>query len=102
MYIYDIISQCSSCVILNKETHSELVCSVNWAGPDEVISCGDDRLIVKWNLMSNESSVLSTLPEDVYPTDSHMFPRGAGGKKPGSDVIVIATSDGKLVAFSQT
>ena len=36
------------------------------------------------------------LPEDVYPTDMHWFPKGLGGgkKAAGSDVFALCSTDG--------
>ena len=53
--------------------------------------------IYKWNMINNETSPLMKLPEDVFPTDMHWFPKSAqGGKKaPGSDVFALGSSDGK-------
>ena len=52
--------------------------------------------IFKWNMINNETSPLMKLPEDVFPTDMHWFPKSAqGGKKaPGSDVFALGSSDG--------
>lgn len=84
---------------LQKEPkHTELVSCVGWTTPDEVFSGGDDHQILKWNLLSNESIALAKLPEDVYPTDMHWFPKGGGGvgkKAAGSDVFVLCSTDGK-------
>lgn len=65
-----------------KETkHSDLVSCVAWMSPDEVLSVGDDRKIVKWNLVTAETAHAADLAEDAHPTDMHWFPRGgaAGG-----------------------
>ena len=86
---------------LDPLAHTELVSCVGWTTPDEVFSSGDDHQILKWNLLSNESSTLAKLPDDVYPTDMHWFPKGGGGKKaPGSDVFVLCSTDGRLFSAS--
>ena len=40
------------------------------------------------------------LPEEVYPTDMHWFPKAAGGqakKASGSDVFVLCATDGNII-----
>ena len=60
-------------------------------------SGADDHLVLKWNLSSNETTTLVKLPDDVFPTDMHWFPKSAsgGGKKTGSDLFVLTSTDGK-------
>ncbi|WAR28818.1 IFT80-like protein [Mya arenaria] len=84
---------------LQKEPkHSELVSCVGWTTPEELYSGADDHLILKWNLINNETTSLVKLPEDVYPTDMHWFPRAVtgGGKKTGSDLFCLTSTDGKF------
>ena len=83
-------------VYLNHSVHTELVSCTGWTTPDEVFSSGDDHHIYKWNLINNETTSVMKLPDDVYPTDMHWFPKAAGGgKKGGSDVFVLCSTDGK-------
>lgn len=52
---------------------------------------------MKWNLNSNETTTLVKLPEDVFPTDMHWFPKsaaGGGAGKKGSDLFVLTSTDG--------
>ncbi len=85
-------------LFLDNKAHAELVSCVGWTTPEEVFSGGDDHLILKWNLLSNESSQVVKLPDDVYPTDMHWFPRGVGGSKKAaaSDIFSLCSTDGKL------
>ena len=42
------------------------------------------------------------LPTELFPTDIHWFPRGAGGKKQSqSELFVLTSTDGKFthIAF---
>uniref|UniRef100_A0A2C9JF99 Uncharacterized protein n=1 Tax=Biomphalaria glabrata TaxID=6526 RepID=A0A2C9JF99_BIOGL len=91
---------------LQKEPkHSELVSCVGWTTPDEVYSCADDHLILKWNLTNNETSTLLELPKECYPTSMHWFPKSAqaaGAKKTGSDVFALTSTDGKFILISRT
>ncbi|XP_076095976.1 intraflagellar transport protein 80 homolog [Mytilus galloprovincialis] len=90
---------------LQKEPkHSELVSCVGWTTPEELYSGADDHLVLKWNLSNNETNTLVKLPDDVFPTDMHWFPKSAagGGKKTGSDLFVLTSTDGKIHLISKT
>lgn len=41
------------------------------------------------------------LPDDVYPTDMHWFPKGLGGgkKAAGSDVFALCSTDGEFTVI---
>ena len=81
--------------ILDYLAHTELVSCAGWTTSDEVFSSGDDHQLLKWNLITGETSPLAKLPADVFPTDMHWFPKGAGGaKKAGSDVFALCSTDG--------
>ena len=68
---------------------------MGWLSPDELLSVGDDRQLLKWNLITGESAVVATLPENVYPTDLRWCPRVVGGaKKSTTETFVLASSDG--------
>lgn len=59
-------------------------------------SHSDDHTIMKWNLLSGETSQLIKLAQDVYPTDFHWFPKGAGGVKQSQiDLMVMTATDGR-------
>ncbi|GLG95764.1 F-box-like/WD repeat-containing protein ebi [Gryllus bimaculatus] len=74
--------------------HTELVGCVGWCNTEEVYTCGDDHILFKWNLVTNETLKVTDLPSDLYPTDLHWFPR-AHGKKQGLDLLLITAADGK-------
>ena len=39
------------------------------------------------------------LPAEIFPTDIHWFPRGAGGKKQSqSELFVLTSTDGKFIS----
>lgn len=84
--------------LLDYRVHSELVSCVAWTTSEELYSCSDDHQILRWNLLSDETSSLAKLPNDIYATDIHFFPRGLGGKakQSQSDVFVLTSTDGKL------
>ncbi|XP_035693717.1 intraflagellar transport protein 80 homolog [Branchiostoma floridae] len=84
--------------------HTELVSSVGWTTADELYSCSDDHAILKWSLLTNETSQLAKLPAEVYATDIHWFPKvvgGGKGKKGESDVFVLTSTDGKFHLISR-
>lgn len=78
--------------------HQDIVSCVAWNTTDEVLSCADDHEVLIWNLVTNETTKLLTLPNDLFPTDMHIFPRTStvGGikKQLGGDIFVITTTDG--------
>ncbi|XP_019645032.1 PREDICTED: intraflagellar transport protein 80 homolog [Branchiostoma belcheri] len=84
--------------------HTELVSSVGWTTADELYSCSDDHAILKWSLLTNETSQLAKLPAEVYATDIHWFPKvvgGGKGKQTQSDVFVLTSTDGKFHLISR-
>ena len=40
---------------LKESKHTDLVSCVAWMSPDDVISIGDDKKILKWNLVQSET-----------------------------------------------
>ncbi|XP_077987595.1 intraflagellar transport protein 80 homolog [Glandiceps talaboti] len=84
--------------------HSELVSCVSWTKADELYSCGDDHQLLKWNLLSDETKQLAKLPNEVYATDIHSFPKAAGpkGKQTQGDVFVLTSTDGKFHLISKS
>ncbi len=78
-------------------TRIPIFSAIGWATSDEVISCADDHILMRWNLVSGENSALATLPDTLFPTDVHWFPRGlAGGAKKGgaSDLFILTSAEG--------
>lgn len=85
------------------------------------LSLRDDHSILKWNLLSDETtqvlflqiiaqmgrylkllffgSKVAQLPAENFPTDINWFPRGGGGKKQSqSDLFVLTSTDGRITA----
>ena len=50
--------------------------------------------------MSNESHTLMKLPDEIFPTDMHGFPKAAGGgkKQAGSDLFAMGSTDGEFLS----
>jgi len=42
--------------LLKEPKHQELVSCVGWTTAEELYSCSDDHQIVKWNLLTSETS----------------------------------------------
>ena len=79
-------------------THQELVSCVGWTTAEELYSCSDDHQIVKWNLLTGETSQRVKLPDDIYPIDLHWFPKSLGIKKQTqAEIFVLTSSDGKFL-----
>uniref|UniRef100_A0A8C4GIU6 Intraflagellar transport 80 homolog (Chlamydomonas) n=1 Tax=Dicentrarchus labrax TaxID=13489 RepID=A0A8C4GIU6_DICLA len=82
---------------LNSRSHKELVSCVGWTTADELYSCSEDHQILKWNLLTSETSLVVRLPEDIYPIDLHWFPKTLGGKKQNqTEIFVLTSTDGKF------
>ena len=49
-------------------------------------------------MLTNESSLVVKLSDDVYPTDMQWFPKaGASKKGSASDVFALSSTDGEYV-----
>lgn len=84
--------------LFNMVTHQELVSCVGWTTAEELYSCSDDHQIVKWNLLTSETSQIVKLPDDIYPIDLHWFPKSLGIKKQTqAESFVLTSSDGKFL-----
>lgn len=80
----------------NSRSHKELVSCVGWTTADELYSCSEDHQILKWNLLTSETSLVVKLPEDIYPIDLHWCPKTVGGKKQThAEIFVLTSTDGK-------
>ncbi|XP_003968452.2 intraflagellar transport protein 80 homolog [Takifugu rubripes] len=83
--------------LLQEPKHQDLVSCVGWTTADEVYSCSEDHQILKWNLLTNETTLVVKLPEDIYPLDLHWLPKTVGGKKQNqAEIFVLTSSDGKF------
>ncbi|XP_063530028.1 intraflagellar transport protein 80 homolog [Cydia strobilella] len=77
--------------------HVGVVVSVSWNNTEDVFSCGDDHKLLKWNLVNSECMVVTTFPDDFYPTGMHLFPKiNQGANKHQHDVILVGSADGKF------
>ncbi|XP_077053458.1 intraflagellar transport protein 80 homolog [Siphateles boraxobius] len=89
--------------LLKEPKHRELVSGVGWTSADELYSCSDDHQILRWNLLSNDTSVLVKLQDHIYPIDLHWLPKTLSGKKQaGAEVFALTSTDGKLHLVSKS
>lgn len=71
---------------------------MGWTTADELYSCSDDHQILKWSLLTSETSRVVKLPDDTYPIDLHWLPRSVGGKKQSqAESFVLTSSDGMAI-----
>ncbi|TRY89075.1 hypothetical protein DNTS_009800 [Danionella cerebrum] len=90
-------------MLLDCSEHRELVSCVGWTSADELFSCSDDHLILKWNLVTGDTSVVVKLHDETFPIDLHWFPRTVSGKKQvGAEIFALTSSDGKLHLVSKS
>ncbi|KAK1162498.1 hypothetical protein AOXY_G17373 [Acipenser oxyrinchus oxyrinchus] len=69
--------------LLKEPKHIELVSCVSWTTADELYSCSEDHLVLKWNLQG-----------DIYPIDLCWFSKTVGGKKQTqAEIFVLTTTD---------
>lgn len=55
----------------------------------------DDRVLLKWNLVSKDATKLCDFLDNVYPVDMHCFMRHQNGlKKQNLEQILITSADG--------
>ncbi|KAI5705513.1 hypothetical protein M8J75_015860 [Diaphorina citri] len=84
----------------------DVVSCVDWNGPDEVFSCSDDHLILKWNLVSKDSVKFCELPSEISPIDFHVYSKSQGTlgvKKSGTGQDLLLTSaDGRFHLIGKT
>lgn len=53
--------------------------------------------MIKWNSITNETSKICDLPEDLYPTDMHWFPKvQSSGKKQNFELFLLTSADGRF------
>ncbi|XP_070439084.1 intraflagellar transport protein 80 homolog isoform X1 [Equus przewalskii] len=88
--------------LLKEPKHQELVSCVGWTTAEELYSCSDDHQIVKWSLLTSETTQIVKLPDEIYPIDLHWFPKSLGIKKQTqAENFVLTSSDGKFHLISK-
>ena len=70
--------------------------SVGWTSADELYSCSEDHQILKWNVLTGDTTLVVKLQEDIFPVDLHWIPKTVGGKKQAlAENFVLTSTDGK-------
>ena len=80
--------------------HSGMASGVGWATSEEVFSCADDHQLLRWNLISGETTTLATLPESMFPTDIHWYVSGhttttVGAIAEGAEATQVSALSGR-------
>ncbi|XP_014664680.1 PREDICTED: intraflagellar transport protein 80 homolog [Priapulus caudatus] len=91
--------------LLKEPKHQDITCCVAWTSADEVYSVSDDHVILSWNNFTSEATKITQLPNEVFPTDIHWFPRTTVmGKQQSSasDFFALTATDGRLYLVSRT
>lgn len=70
---------------------------------DEVLTAGDDHKLLIWNNSNREILRTINLPDDLFPTDLHVYPKwNSGNRQKSSDLFLISSTDGCYHIFSRT
>ncbi|CAG0919935.1 unnamed protein product, partial [Notodromas monacha] len=85
--------------LAKRAKHSELVSGVAWVTTDDVLSCGDDHKLLKWNLVNSETTKVADFPVEVFPTCIQITPKLAGAGK-GGDLCLVTGAEGKFYLMS--
>ncbi|XP_053278513.1 intraflagellar transport protein 80 homolog [Pleuronectes platessa] len=89
--------------LLKEPKHKELVSCVGWTTADELYSCSEDHQILKWNLLTSDTTLVVKLPDDIYPIDLHWLPKTIGGKRQAqAEIFALTSTDGKFHLVSKT
>ncbi|KAK5967559.1 Intraflagellar transport protein 80 [Trichostrongylus colubriformis] len=75
--------------------HLDSVAAVGWSSGDEIFSCGDDHLLMKWKLANMESTMVTEMPSTFFATSMHWFPTSVRHDAHG-DVFALSSSDGQI------
>ncbi|XP_077295426.1 intraflagellar transport protein Oseg5 [Arctopsyche grandis] len=88
----------------NEPKHKSIVSCISWNNTEEVFSCGDDHILLKWNLVTNESLTVTTLPDNFFPTSLQPYPKtgfGSSSNKQSQDNLLLTTADGRFHFVNQ-
>mmetsp|Transcript_12473 Transcript_12473/g.33372 ORF Transcript_12473/g.33372 Transcript_12473/m.33372 type:complete len:742 (-) Transcript_12473:178-2403(-) len=83
-----------------KNQHSDIVTGVCWTPNGELLSCSDDKSILRWNSQGESQGKVGAF--DSHFTGMHWFPsvnKAAAGQ---SDTFAVACSDGSFKIVSKT
>ncbi|VDO20936.1 unnamed protein product [Haemonchus placei] len=75
--------------------HLDSVAAVGWAGGDEIFSCADDHILLKWKLGNMEATTVTEMPSTLFATSMHWFPT-SGRHDAHGEVFALSCSDGQI------
>ncbi|KAM3616364.1 uncharacterized protein V6R79_016748 [Siganus canaliculatus] len=58
----------------------------------------EDHQILRWNLLTSETTQVVKLSDDIYPVDLHWFPKTVGGKKQSQTELFVLSRKFHLVS----
>uniref|UniRef100_A0A7E4VJE4 WD_REPEATS_REGION domain-containing protein n=1 Tax=Panagrellus redivivus TaxID=6233 RepID=A0A7E4VJE4_PANRE len=73
---------------------------MGWLNSDEVLSAGDDHVVLKWTIGKRDCVPMPALKGTTYPLGLHFYPRGIGGKHVANDIFLLPSTDGKIQIIS--
>uniref|UniRef100_T1JXD2 Uncharacterized protein n=1 Tax=Tetranychus urticae TaxID=32264 RepID=T1JXD2_TETUR len=84
-------------------SHSDFASCVGWLSGEEVLTAGDDHKLLIWNALNHEVIQTINLPEDLFPTDLHVYPKWSHGtRQKSAELFLIGSTDGRYHIFSRT
>lgn len=80
-----------------EQPSQDVVACVAWNSANDVVSCGDDHQILKWNLITGDTQVVTKLANEIYCTYMDRYPTsGVAGKKGQSELYALTSTDGRF------
>lgn len=81
-----------------KSEHSDIGCAVAWSSDGQLLSCGDDRTIIRWDAEGAIAGKITTV--QAYVTSVCWFP--VVGKQTNADMFAVSCSDGTVRFLSRS
>lgn len=75
--------------------HLDAVSAVGWAGADEMFSCADDHVLLRWKLANMEATTVAEMPNTLFATCMHWFPTSSR-RDAHSEIFALSSSDGQI------
>ena len=75
--------------------HQDLVSSVSWLSSEQFVSCGDDRKLLIWNVVTKVNSVFYLISNCSYPVCMQWCPSQVSASiKLNNEILALGTSNG--------
>lgn len=88
-------------IVVFYHVDKDVCTAVGWSAINELVSCSDDKTILKWNLNGEMNSKVGDL--DSFVTDMHWFPSYNKRANPSAmSLFVVACVDGSFKLISGT